>query len=738
MTTDRVAIKDIAEALGLSQSQARRRAVKEEWPFQTEVLPTGAKRRLYPVYRLPMPVRAALEARRRARMARPDERYAATPSDLSGRDLGDMTETQRRRADAYLEILAALDGWRREHPKVSKFDGYAAFAVLYNAGKVDLPDWVYEAHRSVSKNTLYRQECHRAKGATRAMGRRGGNRQGTGVFERSPKLYDAVVGLINARPNLGPAAVRRAIVQGMGDTPGLGEKVETAHPVTGEVTEVPAPSVKSFERFIAAWKAANKAVHAAIVDPDTYRDKYRFAPGSMYAGIERRNQLWEIDASPADVLCVDGRYSIYMIIDVYTRWPKVRVTKTPKAEAALLLVRDAVLDWGFPEVLRTDNGSDFLAVRFKDIVRRLGIGQHICAPFTPEQKACVERTIGTLQRGFMELQPGYIGHSVAERKAIEGRKAFARRLGQTDADAFCVELTAEELQRRIDDWVEHVYAHQPHEGLGGKTPFEVRAAYRGRISRLDGDGAGALDFLLMAPPDRPTRIMGKKGIRVGNIDYYMRDAAVLPGTEVHVRLDPDDLGRVYLYADNPWTFLGPAINPERTGLSRAEVAAEVKSAQAAVVAQAKKDIRRKMRAFSVASISELMARRGKVHTASLVPFPEAAAIRSTPDLDATAIAARARREGATLQAAPERPEEAARRQVIEAEFKRPSAPVEDPAQARFERALRAERRIAAGETVAEADWAWLTRYRETPEYRSRKRGLEDIERFKAALGDGAA
>lgn len=700
------------------------RADREGWRSRERTGKGGGRE--YHVSALPEAARTALYLQDQERLARWSEVYAPTPSDLTGRDLGDMTEVERKRSDAYLDILAALQDWRLAHPKASKFDGYAAFSALYNARKIDLPEWVYDTHKSVSKNTLYKQETLRAQGSLKAMGGRYGNRKGTGVFDRCEPLRKLVVGLINTAPHLGPKMVREVAKAE------LGEMVELRATATLPATMSPLPSVKSFERFIADWTKANKAVHASIVDPDKHRGALKFAPGNMYSQVVRRNQLWEIDASPADALCLDGRYSIYVLIDVYTRWPKVRVTRTPKTEAALLLVRDGILDWGFGETLKTDNGSDFISGRFRDTVRRLGIVQDVCAPFSPEQKAAVERCIGTLQHSFMELQPGYIGHSVADRKVIEARKSFATRLGQSDADAFCVELTGQQLQDRLNEWIDHVYAHQPHEGLGGKTPFQVRAAYRGRISRLSGDGAGALDYLLMAPPDKPTRVMGKKGVQVNNIDYYLREAVVLPGTQVHVRLDPDDLGRIYLYTDNPWTFVGVAVNPERLGLDRAEVAAEVKAAEAAVLAESKKAVREDMRGINLATMSEKMIRQGKVHSASVVAFPEASVPASTPDLDAAAVAVRMDRSGPHLEAAPERPEEAVRREVIEADFKKASTPPEDPAAARFERALAAERKIAAGETVAEAEWTWLTRYRETPEYRARKRGLEDIERFGAA------
>ncbi|MEP2707809.1 MAG: ParB N-terminal domain-containing protein [Roseibium sp.] len=71
---------------------------------------------------------------------------------------------------------------------------------------------------------------------------------------------------------------------------------------------------------------------------------------------------------------------------------------------------------------------------------------------SPEQKGTVERVIGTFQRDCAATLPGFIGHSVADRKVIENRKAFSARLGTDDAKLFQVALSASDLQLEADRW----------------------------------------------------------------------------------------------------------------------------------------------------------------------------------------------------------------------------------------------------------------------------------------------
>ena len=57
----------------------------------------------------------------------------------------------------------------------------------------------------------------------------------------------------------------------------------------------------------------------------------------------RLNEVWQIDASPADMLTTDGRFTLYVCEDIYSRRLISLVTKTPRAAAVGLLIRKAIL-----------------------------------------------------------------------------------------------------------------------------------------------------------------------------------------------------------------------------------------------------------------------------------------------------------------------------------------------------------------------------------------------------------
>ncbi|MBZ9794328.1 Mu transposase C-terminal domain-containing protein [Mesorhizobium sp. ES1-4] len=183
------------------------------------------------------------------------------------------------------------------------------------------------------------------------------------------------------------------------------------------------------------------------------------------------------------------------------------------------------------------------------------------SPYSPQQKGHVERVIKTFQHDLGPLLPGFVGHSVADRKAIEDRKSFAQRLGESEAETFGVSLTGLDLQKRIDDWAATIYQHKPHEGLQGVTPFNAALASDRPVRKVD---ARALDLLLMPVAGQDgQRTVTKLGIRVDG--YHYLAATIMVGTAVFVRMDPNDAGRAYAFAHDGAEFLEEVVCPELSG-----------------------------------------------------------------------------------------------------------------------------------------------------------------------------
>ncbi|PWR17485.1 Mu transposase C-terminal domain-containing protein, partial [Zavarzinia aquatilis] len=275
--------------------------------------------------------------------------------------------------------------------------------------------------------------------------------------------------------------------------------------------------------------------------------------------------------------------------------------------------------------------------------------------------------------------------------------------GEDDHDAFCVSLTGEELQRRLDAWCAEDYAQRPHAGLDGLTPAERARSYAGEIRRIS--DPRALDLLLMdLPSGAGYRVVTKKGVSVEKASFW--GPGLVVGHKVRVRLDPTDMGRIYVYTAEDDAFVCVAENPERLGISRAEVAAKARADQRAETASLRKRLQSVTRRLR--PMHEVAAELAREALPPVVEFPRPAEAYSTPALEAAADAAGSERP------MPLAPEAAGPRQPAQIITlgKSPSAvDAEDEAKTRrVARWKELDALIKAGAEVEARDRRWHTAY----------------------------
>ena len=379
-------------------------------------------------------------------------------------------------------------------------------------------------------------------------------------------------------------------------------------------------------------------------NPDRYRSHRAPAIGDAAAGIVRLNQLWELDSSPADVICADGRHTLIGAVDVYSRRARVLVRPTSRATTIAELLRCTLLGWGVPETVRTDEGKDYVSRHVSRVLADLKVEHDALPPYSPEKKPFIERFFGTLTRGLLAYLPGFAGHNVAQRQAIRERQSFAGRRGESGADAFQVELSAAELQEWIDEWIETAYEREPHGGLGGRIPFEVAAGQPFR--RIENERA--LDILLAPPPGGSKfRRVHKGAVKVDGGTYFAAELAPFSGLDVEIRLDPGDLGVVYAMAgdviprgvdSSPGQFVCQAKDAARLGTDRAEEAARAKAFARDADRKGREHARALKRRYRPERFMGGALDRARRDADRLVAFPAAGTAHASPGLDEAAKA----------------------------------------------------------------------------------------------------
>ena len=616
------------------------------------------------------------------------------------------------KAAAKTIVLQQVNQYLQKAPG-SKTAAMASFVKIYcSKGFPNIPQWVYEAVPSVTDRSLWRWRKQRQNDDFNALGRSRNARKKTGILDLAEDGAVAryIAAIITKQPHLNAEHVQDLCLAQFGDT------LTGEYPKTGKVFKESMPTLRTFQNWIARWKVENADVLEKITNPDGYKNKRQIAIGRADAGIECLNQLWEIDASPADVLCVDGRYSIYAIIDVWSRRAMFSVSKTACTEASLSLVRRAIMEWGVPEAIKTDNGADFISRRFTTALAHLGIEQPLCQPFTPESKPHVERVIGTLQRGLMPLLDGYVGHSVADRKQIEARKAFAQRLGESADKAFAVKLTHEDLQARMDAWASDKYAHRPHSGINNQSPFERAASWPYPIKKIEDERA--LDVLLspLAGQDG-YRTITKKGLRINNGYFYAPGLELHVGARVFVRHDDEDMGRVFVF-DEDGQFICEAINHDRLGVDRRQAAMLAKASQKKHLAEKSAELKRDMRKITPEKMAEDVLAVAREKSSKLSKFPSQSEAYTNEALEEASKAFE--REPVSTDMSPD---ERKRHEKFLEDFHAPKiteSEEERAEKAREEKLERLMKRQEQGEELPPEEERWVYHVVATPWYRAKK------------------
>ncbi|MCE7510272.1 DNA-binding protein [Alloalcanivorax xenomutans] len=649
----------------------------------------------------------AVDGRRLAIRATMQHRRNAVTRQTTANDYLKLSDKKRLAADAKVAVLDALRRFQAESGLAGR-RGIDAFVARYNDLQIDVEDWVREQEPALSRASVYRWKRRFETEGVAALGGKHQGQAGRSLIDSQPALREYVIAFLTEYPDTTASNVMRAV------------RARFAN------SDVQLPSRRRLEIWVTRWKQDNKNLFTSVTNPDAWKNKFMAAFGSYSEDVTRLNQRWELDSTPADVMLLDGRYSVVGAIDVYSRRPRLLVSRTSKASAVGQLLRRCLLEWGVPEEIKTDNGSDYASRYIRTVVSSLGIEQSFCQPFSGWEKPHIERFFRTFSHDLVELLPGYIGHNVAERSAIEARRSFADRLYQKD-QAVEIRMTAQEFQAFADDWINNLYMQQRHAGMND-TPINRVVNWVEPVRAIDNERA--LDVLLAGAPDTETRTVTKKGLRIDGINYIAAELGSVIGQTVRVAYT-ESLGAVYVFTDDG--FLCVAEAPEYTGIDRQEVAAHAKVIQRETLQQKRRELKATARRLKTKDAAdEILAHaRQQPNIAQLPPRTEQystdALRQAGRAADATTVTPVEARDDDT-RAAVER-----LRGEMATPRKADVVPMNDDPKAEYRRWLSLDGRVRGGQRLSQEEKAFYEGYPKTSAYRSMK---DFFERFGLAAKEG--
>src|SRR5699024_5194479 len=158
----------------------------------------------------------------------------------------------------------------------------------------------------------------------------------------------------------------------------------------------------------------------------------------------RPDTVWSADFM-ADALYCGRRFRSFNVVDDFNREAvHIEIDTSITSERLKRIFQRLHAERGLPQVLRTDNGPEFLGEVFTNWAKEAGMAIQYIQPGEPNQNAYIERFNRTL------------------REAIFDAYLFAR---------------LDDVREAVHWWMIEYNEERPHDSLGNLTPMEYGANY---------------------------------------------------------------------------------------------------------------------------------------------------------------------------------------------------------------------------------------------------------------------
>jgi putative transposase len=404
--------------------------------------------------------------------------------------------------------------------KILQTDLQFQFCTLYNDHLLNFDGFnPYSVYSQISRATLCRWLKNRNENPQALGNGRGGANNIGSKIEKHPETEEAILNCLAQGKTRWSIPQIIKVLQTQFDLPFI-------------------PTESQLRRFIKSFQRDNYFQWLFFKNKDEFKSKTHIAFGSASESLTRPNERWELDGTKTDVMLMTEngmkRYQIIGLIDVFTRRVKLHLAPSESSQNTLHALRDTIIEWGLPEQILTDNGSGFTAKRTQAFLARLGIELKFCPPGQPQKKPHIERFFRTFNHDLLPLLPGFIGHNVAERQAI-----------QSHGEVLELAMTPDDFQKWCDQWCKD-YEIREHSGIN-TTPLEkyTNAIANGFIRKNIAD-VRLLDYLLMDGTPRKVR---KDGIQVNNKIYIAPELGGIIGDSVYVCYEIKNPDEIIVYSD---------------------------------------------------------------------------------------------------------------------------------------------------------------------------------------------
>ena len=102
-----------------------------------------------------------------------------------------------------------------------------------------------------------------------------------------------------------------------------------------------------------------------------------------------------------------------LIVDVHSNWLEVYPTAVTTLTVTVALLRKSFATFGLPEVVISDNGSNFTSDEFEAFLKKNGVKHVKTPPYHPASNGLIKRAVQTFKSGMRKLSEGSVETKVS-------------------------------------------------------------------------------------------------------------------------------------------------------------------------------------------------------------------------------------------------------------------------------------------------------------------------------------
>jgi hypothetical protein len=374
------------------------------------------------------------------------------------------------------------------------------------------------------------------------------------------------------------------------------------------------------QRFIANYYKKRVIEWTLITKGEDLNKSYNQpAMGKRAETYTAKNECWEIDSTPADVIIYhDGnqmRPDILAIKDCYSGRCVATLAVKSNSLAIIRLLWKAIDELGLPKMIIGDNGRDYVSEQFQGLLHNIGIKYRKATAYAGDEKGMVERNFRTIQHSYMRVLSGFIGHNVSHRQKIEQQTAKKHRTAKDEFGNVAKTQTAssellswEELDNKLQ---EAIFLWEiDKKRRKGTSPIELWNACIKDIEKLDYE-----NFLVYAG-GLIKRVVNKEGINFDGRRYVSTFIHKYRKQEVFVSENIDNMSEVFVF-DSEGMFIGTCVDATISPMSKEEFMQTKKEFNREVAAIQKEIRGDKLSARSKSTIKDDLRRAKDEHKRGL-------------------------------------------------------------------------------------------------------------------------